>query len=204
MGLISTLVTSGAFQQTLHKQVLSELQKTEVYHQNSTKDLDLLRALYSNQLTITETPATPAGVAGESWIKNNDKTYWPVKSKVITSYFGYRKSPGGIGSRDHKGVDFGEATGTPVYAWKNGTVVFAGATQGGYGNRVEILHENRQLSTYNHLSSYSVKQGQKILGGSILGKVGSTGNSTGPHLHFEIKVNNNFVDPLILLKQAIS
>ena len=80
--------------------------------------------------------------------------------------------------------------GTPVKTVDNGTVIFSGFVQN-YGNRVEILHEDGTITTYSHLSNFNVKSGDTISQGSVLGAVGSTGTSSGPHLHFETIVPNN-------------
>ena len=121
---------------------------------------------------------------------------WPVTtSKIITSPMGGRVSPGGIGSTNHKGVDIGTPMGTPVLAAKSGTVTSAG-WNGGYGKCIVINHGNGNSTLYGHLSSINVSVNDKITQGQVIGYSGSTGNSTGPHLHFGIIENNSWVDPL--------
>lgn len=95
----------------------------------------------------------------------------------------------------HTGVDFAASTGTSIYAWKDGVVTTA-CWSGGYGNFIEIKHNDGTISRYGHLSGYAISKGQTVSAGQTIGYVGSTGNSTGPHLHFEIKVNGSFVNPL--------
>lgn len=94
----------------------------------------------------------------------------------------------------HKGVDMGASTGTPVYASDGGTVVRAGWFSG-YGNCIDIEHANGWMTRYGHLSSIDVRLGEKVYQGQYIGAVGSTGRSTGPHLHFETRLNDVFVDP---------
>ena len=95
----------------------------------------------------------------------------------------------------HTGVDFAAAGGTHIYAWKSGTVTFTGWS-GGYGNFIIIQHNNGTVSRYAHCSGYAVSAGQTVSKGQTIGYVGTTGNSTGNHLHFEIQVNGSFVNPL--------
>ena len=113
----------------------------------------------------------------------------------VTSPFGGRPSPGGIGSTNHKGTDFGFPAGTPVYACESGTVVHAGL-KGGYGKCVIIDHGNGIQTLYAHQSRLNVAAGQRVVRGQCIGAVGSTGNSTGPHLHLEVRVNGVPVDPM--------
>ena len=113
----------------------------------------------------------------------------------ITSGFGGRQSPGGIGSTDHKGIDIGVVTGTSVAAADGGKVSLAG-WNGGYGNCVIIDHGNGRQTLYGHLEGYTVQAGDVVGKGQEIGKSGSTGNSTGPHLHFGVKEGGRFVDPM--------
>lgn len=99
--------------------------------------------------------------------------------------------------RPHYGVDFGAPTGTPVRAVGDGVVVTAGRS-GGHGNFVKLDHEGPYASSYSHLSKISVKQGARVRQGQVIGLVGSTGMSTGPHLHFQFWVNDRYVNPLKL------
>lgn len=112
---------------------------------------------------------------------------------AITSPFGYRTSPVGRGQEFHKGIDIGAPYGAPVYSLKAGTVTYAGWMEG-YGNVVVISHGD--ISTlYAHNSSLSVSVGQTVAGGQQLSNVGSTGWSTGPHIHFEVIKNGTNIDP---------
>ena len=117
----------------------------------------------------------------------------PTTNYDITATF---NQPGGSWSSGrHTGLDFAAPGGTPVYAAGDGTVTKAG-WEGAYGNSVTIKHENGTRTTYSHLNSIEVQPGDKVEAGQLIGTVGSTGNSTGPHLHFEvINKNGEFVDP---------
>lgn len=117
----------------------------------------------------------------------------PVPGK-ITSGFGPRMHPVDNLEKDHKGVDFAAKEGDEVKAAAEGTVIFAGV-QNGYGNLVILQHANGMTTRYAHLSEIGVGIGETITKGSVLGKVGMTGNATGPHLHFEIRENDIPVDP---------
>ena len=121
---------------------------------------------------------------------------WPCNGiRWITSLFGGRQSPGGIGSTNHKGVDIGTPMGTPILAAKAGKVTWAN-WNGGYGNCIIISHGKGNSTLYGHLSGYNVKEGDTVTQGQVIGYSGSTGNSTGPHLHFGIMENDTWVDPL--------
>ena len=112
----------------------------------------------------------------------------------ISSHYGPRPSPGGIGSTDHKGLDIAFPMGTKIYACEKGTVVSAGYNNG-LGLCVIISHGNNLQTVYGHMSKIDVKSGQKVMRGQNIGEVGSTGNSTGPHLHLGVKLNGKYVDP---------
>jgi murein DD-endopeptidase MepM/ murein hydrolase activator NlpD len=113
---------------------------------------------------------------------------WPVNAP-ITSPFGWRWG------RMHEGIDLGAAYGTPIAAAGAGTVIYAGWL-GGYGNLTVIDHGGGLSTAYGHQSQIGVSVGQPVAQGQIIGNVGSTGHSTGPHLHFEVRVNGQAVDPL--------
>ncbi|MBM3609030.1 MAG: hypothetical protein FJX29_11380, partial [Alphaproteobacteria bacterium] len=115
-------------------------------------------------------------------------------SAAITSSFGSRIDPFNGRLASHTGIDFREATGAPVYASGAGQFVTAAYT-GGYGNMVEIDHGNGVTSRYAHLSALTVREGQKVRSGAMIGRVGSTGRSTGPHLHYEVRFNDQPLDP---------
>lgn len=110
----------------------------------------------------------------------------------ISSYYGMRNG------KMHTGTDFAAPAGTHIFAWKNGKVIQA-SWSGGYGNFIVIQHNDGTVSRYGHCSGYAVSVGQTVSKGQTIGYVGTTGNSTGNHLHFEIKINGNFVNPLSYL-----
>lgn len=119
----------------------------------------------------------------------------PVANAVFTSGFGMRRHPKLGYSRMHTGTDWAAKTGTPIVAAGAGTVIEAGWNSG-YGKRVVIRHANGYVTTYNHMSALLVEEGQSVNLGQRIGKVGTTGLSTGPHLHYEVKVNDRFVDAM--------
>ena len=121
---------------------------------------------------------------------------WPVSSRRITSTFGGRASPGGIGSTNHKGIDIGGVGyTTEIHAAKAGTVIVSQYSRS-YGNYVVVSHGSGNTTLYAHMSSRKVSVGQYVNQGDVLGITGSTGNSTGPHLHFEITENGVRINPL--------
>lgn len=121
----------------------------------------------------------------------------PVPEGRFRSGFGMRKHPIHGYSKMHTGVDWAAPRGTPIMAAGNGTVIKAGWSSG-YGRRTEIRHANGYITTYNHQSGFAkgIQEGVQVRQGQIIGYVGSTGLSTGPHLHYEVKVNERYVDPM--------
>jgi murein DD-endopeptidase MepM/ murein hydrolase activator NlpD len=118
----------------------------------------------------------------------------PAQGPVVSG-FGYRTDPLGGGSGFHAGIDIAAPMGSPIRACRAGKVVIAG-WQGGYGNAVVIDHGGGMGTLYGHQSSIAVAPGQVVTAGSVIGFVGSTGRSTGPHLHFEVRLGGNPVDPM--------
>ena len=146
---------------------------------------ELMNQTYGMQVQLLNTNATTPDI-------------WPVKGE-ISSYFGYRSSPGGgIGSTYHEGMDIAGDYGLPIEATASGTVTQAGWV-GGYGNLVEIKHPGGLVTRYGHNSGILVTVGQHVDQGSVIAIMGSTGNSTGPHCHYEVRVNGTAVDPLYFL-----
>jgi murein DD-endopeptidase MepM/ murein hydrolase activator NlpD len=124
----------------------------------------------------------------------------PVEFSRVTSGFAMRLHPILNSWRQHNGIDFAAPTGTPVRSVGDGVVDFAG-TQSGYGNIVIVKHRNNQETAYAHLSKIDVKVGQSVSQSQTLGAVGTTGWSTGPHLHFEFRVNGEYTDPSTIAQQ---
>lgn len=163
---------------------------------------------YRQQQAAAAAAAAAAAGSGSttSAPTNVDVTYtggslqWPVSSGgTITSKFGPRESPGGIGSRYHQGLDIGCPTGTPIVACEAGTVI-AASYSGSMGNYVTIAHSSSLTTTYMHNSSICVSVGQTVSRGQVIALAGSTGNSTGPHCHLGVRVNGSYVDPLPYLQ----
>jgi murein DD-endopeptidase MepM/ murein hydrolase activator NlpD len=127
----------------------------------------------------------------------------PVAYSRKTSGMGMRLHPIFQTLHVHKGVDYAAPAGTPTYTVGDGVVEFAGV-QGGYGNMVIVRHANNHSTVYAHLSRIQVRKGQSVTQGQVVGAVGSTGWSTGPHLHFEFRVNGVYTDPQRIIQQAQS
>jgi murein DD-endopeptidase MepM/ murein hydrolase activator NlpD len=118
----------------------------------------------------------------------------PVNEPDLSSPFGSRRDPFFGGWAHHSGLDFRGETGEPVHAAGAGTVEAAGRN-GGYGLAVDIDHGNGLSTRYGHLSAILVREGQRVTAGQVIGRIGSTGRSTGPHLHWETRVNGDAVNP---------
>lgn len=140
-----------------------------------------------NQTTVTSRSST---TSRQEIINNNYSGGAPLASYVyISSPYGMRHG------KMHTGTDFAASAGTSVFAWKSGTIIQA-SWNGSYGNFISIQHNDGTVSRYAHLSGYACSVGQCVTQGQTIGYVGSTGNSTGAHLHFEIMINGNFVNPI--------
>lgn len=133
---------------------------------------------------------------------NSGEMGWPLPNNhYISSYFGWRPSPMGNGTgMRHTGIDIPAPMGTPVYSATDGVVLRAGWDNTGYGNAVFIKYGNNITIIYGHNSQLVVSPGQTVSKGQVIAMVGSTGYSTGAHLHFEVRVNNSPVDPLPYLR----
>jgi murein DD-endopeptidase MepM/ murein hydrolase activator NlpD len=121
-------------------------------------------------------------------------TAMPAASMMMSSGFGYRSDPFTGGGAMHAGLDFKGPVGTPILAAAKGTVVLAGFN-GGYGKTIEIRHANGLVTRYAHLSGLNVRRGQMVERGVQIGRMGSTGRSTGSHLHFEVRLNGQAINP---------
>jgi murein DD-endopeptidase MepM/ murein hydrolase activator NlpD len=121
----------------------------------------------------------------------------PVSDGTITSGFGGRNHPILGYTKVHTGVDWGSSSGTPIFAAGNGVIEKAD-WEGGYGKYIRIRHANGYETAYGHMSAFArgMEQGKKVRQGQVIGYVGSTGLSTGAHLHYEILINGRFVDPM--------
>ena len=131
----------------------------------------------------------------------------PVSNKDLSrvaSGYGMRIDPVYGTPRMHKGLDFTAPQGTPIYATGDGTVVVAERADGGYGNHVEINHGYGYQTLYGHMVRIKVARGQKVKRGEVIGWVGSTGKSTGPHCHYEVKINGNQVNPVYFFSNDLT
>lgn len=133
--------------------------------------------------------------------KSRDRVFPTVKGAPITSGYGWRIHPITGERKFHTGIDFGASQGTPIYAFEAGKVEFVG-WKSGYGKAVIINHGEAKSTLYGHASKLIVRKGERVVPGQTIGYIGSTGMSTGPHLHFEVRINNKPVNPRPFLKQS--
>jgi murein DD-endopeptidase MepM/ murein hydrolase activator NlpD len=138
-------------------------------------------------------------VAMVAWVPSG----MPTEGVALSSRYGWRIHPIHGDARMHRGIDIPGGAGSPVFATAEGTVTLADWS-GGYGLLVEIDHGAGLDTRYAHLSSLAVTEGQRVRKGHVLGFVGSTGNSTGPHLHYEVRMAGEAVDPLAFLFSDVS
>ena len=125
----------------------------------------------------------------------------PASLEFISSGFGYRSDPFTGQGAFHAGLDFRGPIGAPIYAAAKGVISFAGQ-RSGYGNCIEIDHGNGLVTRYAHMSAFRARMGQNVNPGDVIGAIGSTGRSTGPHLHFEVRIHDQPVDPRPFLEAA--
>lgn len=152
-------------------------QLTDSARLEEVRQQDLLRVLRSNKNLLASVPSI-----------------WPANG-FITSSYGMRVSPFGRGGQLHKGLDISSRAGTPIIAPADGEVKMA-ALDGAYGNSVEIDHGGGIVTKYAHMQRFVVQPGQWVKRGEVIGYVGSTGRSTGPHLHYEVRLNGAPVNPM--------
>ena len=127
----------------------------------------------------------------------------PIKASVtFTSGYGVRSDPFRSGAAMHPGIDLAGSYGTPIYATADGTVLRAGWNSGGYGNLVEIDHGRGITTRYGHLSGITVHAGDRVTRGQQIGRMGSTGRSTGNHLHYEVRIDGRAVNPIPFMKST--
>ena len=160
--------------------------------------LKVLRASRASKAAATASAAAPASAppinsVAAANLKTNASLHWPVEAGVISSDYGARWG------KMHKGLDIAAEAGEPVFAVADGDVVYAGDGLRGYGNVVIIQHGDRLSSLYAHNSELKVQQGQHVARGCLIALMGSTGHSTGPHVHFELRQGDVAVNPRTLL-----
>lgn len=189
----SELNTQRSEANALIQQLTENENETEAALDELEAEQDAIRAEIQR---LNEQLIAQQAASGQSTESNPGGYIWPVDSRYITSTVGGRASPGGIGSTNHKGTDIGRVGYTsPVYASKAGTVIVSQYSSS-YGNYVAISHGSGNTTLYAHMSSRKVEVGQYVNQGDVIGITGSTGNSTGPHLHFEVTENGVRVNPL--------
>ena len=177
--------------------LIQEIQGNESKYQSTLKSLDAEEErIQANIVKLSKELAAQQAAQGKPAQSSSGGYIWPVDSRYITSTMGGRTSPGGVGSTNHKGTDIGRVGYTsPIYASKAGTVIVSQYSSS-YGNYVVVSHGSGNTTLYGYMSSRKVEVGQYVNQGAVLGITGSTGNSTGPHLHFEITENGVRVNPL--------
>lgn len=172
-----------------------------------TSSLDQLHALRTSALTGATMVGLTMGLTRNAttadWIKaNSAPNLWPVEGQV-TGSFGERIDPFNGEGAFHSGVDIGSSYGSQIIAPADGIVV-ATETLGGYGKTIMIDHGNGINTRYGHLSGFAVTAGQRVQRGDVIGYVGESGRSTGPHLHYEVRINNTPVNPYKYLRLTVA
>jgi len=196
-GILTELIAKGDEYEAMLDE--SEELQSQLMKEIAQKEKDLKAAEYKEWLATYVPPTTlPSGTdttpsnqapSSSGWIK-------PLKSYTITSAFGMRVHPVLGYERMHEGVDMAAPKGTPIYAAKSGKVTTASYQKGGAGNYVVINHGDGFTSIYMHMTNYIVSKGQHVNAGQVIGYVGSTGISTGNHLHFGIAYKGEYVNPM--------
>ena len=172
------------------------MQAIEELNASSAQVSAMLKERQSARAAAAAAAAQSSGGQGASdnWVQGTGQLGWPVSGE-ITSPYGYRVHPIFGTTIYHSGIDIGVDEGTPVHAADGGVVVWSG-WMGGYGYAVVIDHGNGLSTLYGHNSELAVDEGQSVAKGQVISYAGSTGNSTGPHVHFEVRVNGDPVDPM--------
>jgi murein DD-endopeptidase MepM/ murein hydrolase activator NlpD len=169
--------------------------------------LDQLHALRTSALTGATMVGLTMGLTRNAttadWFKaNSAPNLWPVQGQV-TGSFGERIDPFNGEGAFHSGVDIGSSYGAPVIAPADGVVTFS-EILGGYGKAIMIDHGNGISTRYGHLSGYAVTAGQAVHRGDVIGYIGESGRSTGPHLHYEVRINDTPVNPYKYLRMTVA
>jgi len=175
----------------------AKLQQNKEVTDKIIAEIAKLEEAFQKQRSIEEQAWSQAGKSTSQTAKFvGGKFVFPINSRYVSSYFGYRIHPIYKTRRMHTGVDIGGIMGEPIFACNDGTVILSSHNTGGYGNYIMIDHGGGVVTLYAHNSYNGVSVGQKVVRGQVIGKVGSTGASTGPHLHFEVRINGSPVNPL--------
>lgn len=175
-------------------QAIEELNASSAQVSAMLKERQAARATAAAAAAAAAAQSSGGQGASDNWVQGTGQLGWPVSGE-ITSPYGYRVHPIWGTTIYHSGIDIGVDEGTPVHAADGGVVVWSG-WMGGYGYAVVIDHGNGLSTLYGHNSELAVDEGQSVAKGQVISYAGSTGNSTGPHVHFEVRVNGDPVDPM--------
>ena len=175
-------------------QAIEELNASSAQVSAMLKERQAARAAAAATAAAAAAQSSGGQGASDNWVQGTGQLGWPVSGE-ITSPYGYRVHPIWGTTIYHSGIDIGVDEGTPVHAADGGVVVWSG-WMGGYGYAVVIDHGNGLSTLYGHNSELAVDEGQSVAKGQVISYAGSTGNSTGPHVHFEVRVNGDPVDPM--------
>lgn len=188
---------------SLKQQVLTEQEEVSTLLEEKNRQLAQIKTDLSLEMQAQEDilALIRQNLDENSGSGGSSQFIWPCpSSRRVTSDYGKRESPTAGASTDHKGIDIGAASGSDIVAASAGTVSYAGYSKGA-GNYITVDHGNGISTIYMHCSSLVAKRGQKVSAGQVIAKVGSTGYSTGPHLHFGVSKNGNYVSPWDYLKR---
>ena len=179
----------------------------QIHDAEVSSSLDQLHALRTSALTgatmVGLTMGLTRNVTTADWIKaNSAPNLWPVEGQV-TGSFGERIDPFNGEGAFHSGVDIGSSYGAKIVAPADGLVTLVD-TMGGYGKTIMIDHGNGISTRYGHLSGFAVTVGQRVQRGDLIGYVGESGRSTGPHLHYEVRINDTPVNPYKYLRMTVA
>lgn len=178
------------------KKILAKVESKKARYRAIEDQLD--RESDRVEALLARRAARAAGATSGVSTSGSGQLLWPAAGPV-TSGFGYRTHPIFGDTRLHTGIDIGAPYGAPVVAADDGVVSYAGVMSG-YGNVIVISHSSSLATTYNHLSAFAIGSGQRVARGERIGSVGCSGYCTGPHLHFEVRVNGSPVDPMPYLR----
>ena len=153
-------------------------------------------AYLSGKYLKTVSTATPVKPVITTTTSKSSGFSWPTTQRYISSRFGYRSDPFNKTRSKHNGIDISGPSGAPIRATSEGIVKITGYNKNGWGKYIRINHGNGLESIYAHLSSYQVRPGQRVVKGQLIGRMGTTGRSTGVHLHYEMRKNGTPVNPL--------
>jgi len=190
----AAMIALSGFGVTAQAQVATSTNGAKLHHIAATADLRADAQFRTLFQTWKKLDATQQGVIAIPSVQ-------PVHSLSFTSNFGIRSDPFRGTAAMHAGVDIPGPVGTPIYATADGIIAHAGR-QGGYGNMVEISHGKGIATRYGHLSKILVADNARVTRGQLIALMGSTGRSTGPHLHYEVRIDGHAVNPIPFLTTA--